>query len=271
MSAHSTLTIDLGVEELVFLLRTLRIQTIPGMGDSPTLGAEEEQVQRAMSSGFNSLRARGWVWIENRETGPTLVIDQVLVAYLGICGSAKRVLFLSRTPADGRLEICYIHFGDKLTVIHSRVQPGVHRFIGTIDVATVSRYISQMLHLDHQPAPSGQAVQIPLDIFEAVAAAVRDKRSAEATKILVDHNIPEENAKILVGVLGSLQANTMVAMLHIGQAEQASHSEGFSLMQTPTGFWMSSSIVRENEPSLVHIYPVSAEDCGAKLQALWQD
>ena len=51
LAGNSTMSFDLSIEELLFLLRSLRIRTLLGMGDDPVSGLTEDQVDALADSG----------------------------------------------------------------------------------------------------------------------------------------------------------------------------------------------------------------------------
>lgn len=268
MSSDATVTLDLGAEELLVLLSALRVGTLPGLGEDPTAGLNEDQIQRARAAGLNALRARGWVQVEAGESGPKITLDSTLAALLLTCATAKEVVFLSRMPVDGPPVSGYLHCGPHLFVIHAVQQPGVHRFIGTIARAEALACINEMLHLDHQAAPAIAGLRINNDVLDRVTAAIQEGNSAEGMAVFIEQGASSDLARQIAESISNLYANSMVAVMHLDLHSGTSFGEGFALLEGPSGFWMLETQAETDSHSVVMIHPISAESCQERIEAM---
>jgi len=268
MPSDATVTLDLGAEEILVLLNVLRVGTLPGLGEDPTAGLSEDQLQRARAAGLNSLRARGWMKVEAGESGLKTSIDSTLVAILLTCAAAKTVLFISRLPANEAPAISYLHCGPHLFVVHSTEQPGIHRFIATISRNDALTHIVQALHLDHQSPPAMAGFTVEEETFGRVTAAIQENNGAESIRILREQGVPDDLAQQVADSISNLRANSMVALMRLDIQGGPSSSEGFGLLESTSGFWMLETRSTANGGSTVTIQPVAARVCQERIEAL---
>lgn len=258
----STITVRLGVEELVFLLRLLGIETLPGLGRDPSLGLEEEDMRRSTAAGFNSLRARGWVVAKQIETGSAVVADTLLAALIGTCATARRVLYLNRHPVDAPPEANYVHFDQRLTVFHTLVGPGVHQMTGTISAGSTASTVARLMHIADQPAPASDSIEISRQTLDSVAAAVQEDDAARGVRALLEDGVSQDLAERLTAGVEHTVSNSIVMMVHLDEEGRLSSSDGFGLLETELGFWILRNPPGDDySEDRLALDPVTAERC----------
>ncbi len=271
---ENTITLKISVEELLFLLFTLGYKTLPGLGDNPTAGLSEDQIQRAITSGFNALRAREWVQKSSDRDNAPIVVDNTLVAIIGICATASHLMFISRQDASGLQETSYIHYGPHLTVIHAVHKLGVHEFTASTDQQAILEYVIEMLRLvDVRAAPPAEEIQISQELLDIITVAVRDGRTADSISSLREHGLAINTANLLVESLSTMRANSLVTLLHVqqGQENNPPSVEGINLMESSTGFWLLTTKTDDGtNNAMVTIQPISAQDCTQRINTLLQ-
>ncbi len=264
---NKTVTLRLGAEEVVFLLKALNIKTLPGLGDDPTNGLSEDQINRAIAAGFNSLRARGWV--KEAVGDKPMSIESAIIAAFVVCASAPNVLFVSRQPADGPAQVLYVHLGEHMTVSHSIIQPGVHQFVGTVDAETTVAEVAKLLHLEKQPRPSTKPISIPGPLLDQVTAHVRENRLEQAEVLLRDNGVTAELAAAFVNSVAKIKANAIVSLLHLRPPQENAEPmvDGFTLVEGSVGFWHLKTQQEEGREVLA-IEPVTAQENRKRIAAL---
>ncbi|HEX2956532.1 MAG TPA: hypothetical protein VHO70_06865 [Chitinispirillaceae bacterium] len=85
-------------EELFFVLNTLQLNTLPGLGSSPFGTLSTEQTGQMLTSGFNSLRAKGWAQLLPDEEHP-FGLDRLFVLPLLVCASSRNILSITEQSA----------------------------------------------------------------------------------------------------------------------------------------------------------------------------
>jgi hypothetical protein len=272
MTNDSTISLQLSIEELLFVLSTLEIHTVPGLGTHPTDGLTEEQIQLVRSSGFNSLRAHGLVQEQHVQGNKRLALDSVLVALIGTCAAARHVLLITQQPANSLPKACYFHFAPHLTVMHKTETPGVHQLLGTVDPDVTLSQIMQQLHLDHQLAPAEQSISITEDTLDEITFAVRENKVTEGIRILQERGIPGSVAYEFVNSVSTIVANTMVVLLEISQSDDVSPValESFALIESPRGFWHFTAIASDTQNARLDIKPVAASNVVTQITEMIQ-
>lgn len=262
-----TVTIQLGAEELLYLLKQFNIPTLPGIGEDPVAGIDEDKRKYIIAAGFNSLRARGWVQ-EADTDNVDLAVDGTILALLGTCATAQDLMIINRLPADTAPESVYCHFGPHLIVMHSIPSPGLHQFSGTVDRDDAVSNIAASLRIENQPTPGSSPVIINNSTLDTVARAVREEEMEEAASVLSQQGVSPEEAQPLLSSIQTMIANSMVVKLLLNNGLQPSSSDGFSLLESVSGFWMLETNDNvEGEDELV-ISPVSANTCISRLSTM---
>lgn len=266
--SDSTVTLEFGVEELLFLLSALRIETLPGLGANPTAGMSADQIARALVAGFNSLRARGWV--EARDEDRTLVVDTLVLALLGACAATQRLTFISRQSSDDPPQASFIFAGPDMIAIHESAEPGVHQLIGAVDEHAALAHIARRLDLDQQPAPAAHGFEITQEVWRHVTATVRQGNEAQAIDLLNAQGVSPDRAQRFIDSLGSAQAMALLVALQIDRAGGTYQADAFLLLESPLGFWQATLGVQNDEAVNLRIVPISAHDCVEQIRSLIQ-
>ncbi|MEW5987854.1 MAG: hypothetical protein AB1791_14565 [Chloroflexota bacterium] len=254
----TTVTIRLGVEELVYLLTTLGIKTLPGLGQNPVEGLTEDQAQRALAAGANSLRARGWLELSTDGNESRARLDPVVVALLGTCATAAQLLFIGRRPAAGPTSPYYVYLGPHLIVIHSSLSPGVHEFAGSVSPAEVLATLADRLHLSDQPAPAATDIFIAQTDLEAAVAAALSQEVERAVVVLANSGVANDASLPLIQTFQSMQATTTITLLRQTDGRVSSSAdESFSLLEGAAGFWLVRPVAG-GEDTLLRVTPISA-------------
>lgn len=265
----TSITVDLGLEELLFSLKALGIQTLPGLGESPLLGLTDDQVKRLLSAGFNSLRARGFV--EQSATAEAgLAVDRVLASLIAVCASAQQLLLVRRQGDSIAPEVHYLHMGKHLTVIHSTEAPGVHRLLGTVDAKTASAVIHKALRLNGQLCPAVPPVHVRAETLEGLAAHLRARDAASAVAFLLNQGVGEAEARRVVEELSTMTATCLVSHIQVRPEahEKRAVAQSYTVVETPTCFWIAEPHGAEKDPMDVELRPVSGHDLISQIDRM---
>jgi hypothetical protein len=250
----TTVSFELGREELLFLLRIMRVETLPGLGDAPFSELSESELNALLAAGFNSLRARGWV-TEGTDERPGIGIESALIALIGTCAMSNQIIFLSRQPIDGPPEATYVHLDSHLTAIHELAHIGVHRLIASVDPRATLAHIVERLQLHGAPSTETQPIRLTNETLTHVSGEVREQRFTSALEVLDQAGVPPSSAQAFVESLATMRANSTVAHLRFGDSGRL--VQGLSLIDSPSGFWALTSESNESTAQVL------AELCSA--------
>ena len=168
---ENSLTLKLSREELIAAMSLAGVRGLPGLGTNVFEGLNENQVTDVISAGVGGLRARDLLRDQPGSNGePALAVDQTLMALVGTCAMAPRILFFNRIPLGGPLMPWYIHVGPYLTVIHRLAQVGVDELFASVSADEVLAEVRNFLALD-DTSPEGALIQAPADAYETALKA----------------------------------------------------------------------------------------------------
>lgn len=266
--SETSITIRLGSEELLTAMHLLRIKSLPGMGENPVPALDDPHGALVLSAGLNSLRAREWVKSPQNEGDP-VIIDSTVMALVVTCANAPLALLINRVPLAAAPQALYLHFGAQLAVMHTIPEPGVHAFSATVSPAEAVTWAAEALHLGEQPAPATPAFQMTEKTFEAFTEALRNNQNEALYAMLEQAGLNRAGAEAAVTFMREMQANSMVAAVRMDPANPEASGAGFSLIESPGGFWKLRALVQDPD-LMIAIEPAAAAACRAELEALVQ-
>ncbi len=271
----TAISLKFGAEELASLATLLGVKGLLGLGEDVLAGLDEDETRQMLSSGLNSLRAKGWIQedtdVRNGEE-VQFAIDSVVLALFSTCVRSPRVLFISHLQSGDTPKLWYIHFGEHLAVIHRTTLPGVHELVGSVSREDILAEVVEFLHLDNRPETSESAgFSISRAIFDSATASMRDDQESQAMGVLTNNGVNPESAKSLVNSIRNVQSNSMVSLLNLQQADGAtwivSPLETFSLLGTAQELWVIRPSESGKETRLL-VKPISGQGCKSLLAHL---
>ncbi len=266
---ENSISIQLGREELVSLLNVLGFKGMLGLGEDYLANFAEEGQRQILRAGTNALRAKGWLREEAVEGEVRLGVDGTILALLGTCLSAGRLLYISHWRTDTPPRIWYVHLGEHMTVIHRTTRPGVHELWASVAREEVLAEIAALLQLEQAAAPATEVkLAVGAASMERVVAAARDGMDEETavSDLLAQAQLGEQEGEALVTAVKNMQANSMVSLLETQNGATSAPVRSFSLLQSDRGLWMMETAV--DDASQLMLAQASTESVRALLGQL---
>jgi|GEM_PF-2234070 len=238
-------------EELLFLIDTLKIPFVLGVGYSPVRQFESIEARRLISAGLNSLIARGFVQLPNL-AGQSIQIESVLIAYMYVCATAKKVIQYARVNLTAESMTGFVHFGDHLSVIHSTPYPGVHCFTGAVALESIRDHLLHLFDSAVVSQNDDEIVTIPLRKLRQAAIFASDNNIAASIAELRDTGVKAGLADRIVGVLHSQRAKTVICRF-VQNGEGDSFAETWACIENDTEAWFLDADGQEEEKALMHL------------------
>ncbi|HEC36531.1 MAG TPA: hypothetical protein ENI39_08360 [Anaerolineae bacterium] len=257
------INLSLGREELIFLLRLMDLQTIPGLEAEPLSRLSKLQRETAMATARHSLLARGI--IQHPAGAPEEVEIDATTAGLVTSGlRACASITASRARPGGTVITRYYHFlslAPYLVVEHSSLEGGVHTFQMTKRPEAVLQRLSSLLNLQEQGTPAGEGGEVAEGTFlQARQAAAEGEEISIVEAILRKGGLDEETARGLGLALCQLLSESSLIRVDFATATE----EGIGLLEGPEGLWLLQRV--ESPPNSVKVVPVSPETIRSLLQ-----
>lgn len=207
------LVIQLGLEELVYLLRALHAPTLPGLDTSPIDRLDRDHQDLAFAVADRTLRARNYLF---SPTAADRIVEPVVAGVLREAAQPRFVLDM-RSTARGREGEAVISLGPKRAIARNEVEPGIHRFIVIQGASEATDLILQAIPFG-DGRTAGEPTIIPtslLDSATSVAASNPEQARAALSSALVP-DLAAATARVLAAADGRLGIGIAAA----GQADQ---------------------------------------------------
>lgn len=146
-TVHDTFSFRVSHEELFYLLSTLELNTLPGLGRDPFNGISSQQKEHMLLAGFNSLRAKGWVQLVADEETP-IVLDRLFVLPLLACSSAQKILFITVQFPQRQIEKLFVFQSENLIVSYQLIETGIYEFIVTAEYKGLPDFFLNYMNLN---------------------------------------------------------------------------------------------------------------------------
>lgn len=257
---ENSISIQLGREELVSLLNVMGLKGMLGLGEDYLANFAEEGQRQILRAGTNALRAKGWLREEVADGEVRLGVDGTILALVGMCVSAGRLLYISHGRRDALPRIWYVHLGEHMTVIHRTTRPGVHELWASVDKEEVRGEIAALLQLEEAAAlVTGMKLAVSAAGMEQVVALARDGAEGETavSDLLAQVEVAGEGREALVTAVQNMQANSMISLLEIQNGSASAPVRSFSLLQSGQDLWLMETAV--DDASQLVLEQASAE------------
>lgn len=241
MPDQNSIAVQLGREELVTLLSLMGIKSLAGLGDDYLSDFTDREQEILLSAGANALRAKGWLQESTNSDVTQVQIDGTLLALIGACAMAPRLLFLNYLPVAGPPRPWYVHLGEHLTVIHRTTLPGVHELWSTVEVQVAVAEIGRLLQLEavsYESKPT--RMSLTQHDFDGAMSLLQADGRGTAIAYLVKAGLAAEESELLLTAVTEAKANSTISLLAMGEnsGEAAPHViTTFSLFSGNTGLW----------------------------------
>jgi hypothetical protein len=265
---EETITLTLGNEEVALLLHIMRAKTLPGLGEDPLGGIDEQQAAAALVSAERSLRARGVITVN--EAAKRVEISAIALALVGTCLKSQRSFLATTVSPDGTNHVCYYHVTDRLTVEHSFPEVGLQQFTGAAEAREMLARVSGHLRLDGQMAATGGGGKVTQAAFDQAKGLAQQGNTGDALKTLEDGGLSPQAAGELVKTLEDpVRSGSFLRVDYTQPGDRAGkiNARGFACLEGKNGLWLLLPDENDKNP-LVAIEPQSANDVESRIEAL---
>lgn len=176
-------------EELVYLLRALRIQAIPGASATALGTLDADHIALAMANADRSLRARNAVLLEGPEQRK---LDPVVAGLLRACVGARYTLLAEWLDGNTSGQRFLYSFADYAIVEHSVPDPDIHQFTAFADTHAAVDRVHALLETTGARPGNGAPGRLSNGAWMA-ARAVAAASSARAQQVLATE-LPAQTA-----------------------------------------------------------------------------
>lgn len=262
--AENSLLLRFGIEEVIFLLQALKIKSLPGMGDDPTQGLTEDQLNRATAAGLNSLMARGLVTPPTSAEAP-LTIESFVIAIFALCAGATRVVYVTHQKPDGTTDGLYVHTNQTMYVAHSLMTPTVHQFVMSETPEPALDEANSLLSLNGQRGAAAKGFSLTQAVFSQAGELLKNGKQGEAADLLKAQGASAETAGHLLDTLTGFKATSLVTLLNVGddRPADAPPAQGFTLLEGANGLWRMTP-----DGDVLKLEPVTAGDVRKQIAGL---
>jgi hypothetical protein len=237
------LLVRLAREELVYILRALQIDAIPGLGPQPLGPLTSEQRAAVMDMADRTLRARGIViWQDAGAREVNASISGLIRTY----AQPRFTFALTVRQGEQMLPQTLIAFATIVAVEMFLAEPGVHQFYALKTPAEIRATVTEQLRLDAAVPAGGDVVQFSQGLWQQIADAQGTDRAA----LLAKAHLPAPLAQ-------ALAQPTLFVNCQLWQGFPAGTPETWSFVQSAAGTWQI--MPTGNVIAITPISPVAAE------------
>lgn len=250
------LTVKLGREELLLLLRIFHAPTLPGLEADPLSGMSAEQVAIALVSAERSLRARGILRFD--ESQKRIEVEPVTMALVGSCLQPQFSLLVTSRARGEDQKTCFYHVAPHLVIEHSSPDTGVYQFTGVATAKEMLPRIMGTLHLSQLAAWQCPSTRVQ----ESVLLQVRDYAQAgeveKSRTLLRAAGVADVTAEALIKTLRAPLLNASFVRVEYSQPE-AKQVQGFSILEGTDTLWALTPVQAQEGNLAIQIESVSAQ------------
>jgi len=243
---------------------TLEIPFLIGFGQNPITRIPEDEAQRILATGFNSLRVRQYISLAEDPLAP-MTVESIVIAFLGVCMTAQNILSMVRVLSAGGSQVAHLHQGKHMYVVHTQLEPGIHEFIGLLEQEEGVSYMINTLNFSEKPISVSEEINLSQLIFDQVTELIRDDRVLGAEELLKDEGIETSVSHSLINSITTAGAQTIFSAITLPPKDEEK-VEAFILLESPTLSWRIT--IRSNGDDLIQLCPINKESCATEANRL---
>ncbi|MEZ4726307.1 MAG: hypothetical protein R3E79_04140 [Caldilineaceae bacterium] len=250
-------------EELLFVLHTFGLATMPGIEDDPTGPLIAEQQAVALRVAERALRARQLAWVQADDQ---LALHRNLLAAVGACAYAEKAIFVYHWSAGQTLPTpCFAHIRGPDCVLHRRPADVLHLFSL---LPSLARLTQQLLAACEYTTPAATLpateLRIPGEAFVQIREQVDGGSVQRALDLLTRYAPARAAAQALVDTLrdGLRVSNLQLLNQHNGAVER----QDYLLLQNAQYTWLGTT-AGNNGATTVTLKPAIGADVETLLTA----
>lgn len=182
-----------------------------------------------------------------------ITVETAVYALVGICSSACSLIL--RRDAGGTVEERYYSADEEMVVEQSTPTPGNYVLKGFRSMKDTLAYLGEVLLLDGQTAPSGQAGGLSQSSYAIVQDLIAADARRQAIYQLAKEGFDRDSATSIVTTLAALRAtNTMIFFRYREGSEMDVHT--YMAIQGEQGFWVLDNSIEDK--LRLNIRPITA-------------
>lgn len=232
----NAIQLDLTQGELIWLLRFLKIPTLPGMlpglAEQPLTSDAEGG---AMIMALQSLQVRNLV---KQAGGNQIDIDSGVIGILGSCLRAQSFIFIRRFTEGGVVQTNgYVL--PEMSILHEQPQPFSHRFMTTTDKNQIRERIVSALDLPDVPVLPLPEQNVDREtLMLSRTKMLRDNDPEGAAETLTNAGWSREAAEAFLTSVANMQADILVTVVDTREGAPRNRAEFELLISDQAIFYL---------------------------------
>ena len=254
-------SITLSEEELLVVLNTLEVASIPGLEASAWRALSPEQQDLALSVAQRALEARGLAEVDD---DGRLLIHRALLNAVGVCAYPHRTTLIEHWPFGSGSSVLYSHIRDEDSVVHT-VDRGLHSFTLFASEAALVEYLVSACEWKSDAGTPPLELTVPRADFTRVCDASADGSEDEALRLLgAGANGASKAGSALVHSLASAPRVSIVQLVEANPASAQGAEQTFTLIDGGERGWVISPTTLATDAPL-KVRTVSRSEVGSAL------
>jgi hypothetical protein len=223
-------------DELLFVLRALEADYIPGLDPEPLGQLSNAQETVAMAVAGRALRARS---LAQGPDGGELQIHTALLTMVGICAYSQNVVFVYHWPPNADVPQRFFgHLRGDDIVAHTRPEDVMHLLSLLPDKAYLIDQILTVCQWNDVPEAPAVEFNLPNPAFASVRELVDEGDLTQARQVLANSGVPASAAEALVQTLSHTPRVSIVQTVKQG-ADGAISRRDITLLQNGQHVWLA--------------------------------
>lgn len=206
-------------EELVYLLRALKIDTLPGLEANPLVNLDHDHQALALAVADRTLRARGSISWQNSEHRQ---VDAIVAGILHDCACPEYTVLVDTIGTDGLNLRALYTFGGRAIIEHVIPEPGIHQFMVFSSLRDVLTQLHGLIVVEGKE--KARSIVSYLSQEQLARAHEVAPNSPDKAMLILTDTLPAEIAQDLASVLsGEVQIQHLA--LWVGTPKQFQNNE----------------------------------------------
>lgn len=250
--------------ELLVTLQIMGAATMNGLGEDPFAGMSERDVEERMNSGMETLLQRGLV---EAQPDNTLVLKDLLVAYVGSCVIPDCALLVTEVDAAGTSRPHYFNATEHLLIEHSAPRAGIHEFTQYTASEDIDARLQTLLGKVFVLPAAEPAVHYTTsdNMMSEVLKAARSENTAQASQLLVNAQWTSEHATAFAQDVAAGAVWTGILAQNLRNPDNITSSTTMAVA-APERCWVMET--SSSEADKLEVNTVAGPACEKKFLAL---
>lgn len=194
-------------------------------------------------------------------------VDPLILTLITACIVPETTTIIIRNVTHGSEgdELHYFHYSGEVTVAHTPLADGFHRFIWRREPDPIVASARTIMRLNGHMAVSAE----PITIAERHINEARDAGSrTEIESILMQAGIPSATVQSLAVTLASAHAYTTIAHIKHATGNETRSQDGLTVLDGANGVWILQPVASSSIRNALKVKPVSSEEAIQTIKQL---